>query len=183
MPAFKKEPTITVGIITEKQVSFDLYGDFRVTGVRKFFSGRFTAEIAGDKIRCKRGDDTLEAEKEIIFEPDDIDLESFLLKDVTIGLKFHWQRKEKQRFQGTLKLLKNKDKIVVINIIPVEKYLTSVISSEMSAKSSVQMLKSLAVVSRSWLLAQIEKSGSIKMKKEVYSSESHSADEFIKWYT
>ena len=182
MPAFKKEPTITVGIITEKQVSFDLYGDFRVTGVRKFFSGRFTAEIAGDKIRCKRGDDTLEAEKEIIFEPDDIDLESFLLKDVTIGLKFHWQRKEKQRFQGTLKLLKNKDKIVVINIIPVEKYLTSVISSEMSAKSSVQMLKSLAVVSRSWLLAQIEKSGSIKMKKEVYSSESHSADEFIKWY-
>jgi stage II sporulation protein D len=182
MPLFQTEPTISVGIITEKQIHFDLYGDFRVKGIKKFFSGRFTADIANGKIRCRRGDDTLEAEKEIIFEPDDIDLESFLIKDVTIGVRFHWQRKEKQRFQGSLKLLRNNDKIVVINIIPVEKYLTSVVSSEMSAKSSLQMLKSLAVVSRSWLLAQIEKSRSIRMKKDVYSSESRTGDEYIKWY-
>jgi stage II sporulation protein D len=182
MAVFRKEPTISIGIITDKQVNFDLYGDFKVKGVEKFFSGRFSAEIANDKIRCKRGEDTLEADKEIIFEPDDIDLESFLIKDVTIGVKFHWQRKEKQRFQGSLKLLRTNDKIIVINIIPVEKYLTSVVSSEMSAKSSLQMLKSLAVVSRSWLLAQIEKSKSIKMKKEIYSSESRTEDEYIKWY-
>lgn len=182
MLLYRKEPTISVGIITEKQINFDLYGDFKVKGIKKFFSGRFTAEVVSDKIRCKRGDDQLEAEREIIFEPDDIDLESFLIKDVTIGVRFHWQRKEKQRFQGTLKLLRNNDKIVVINVIPVEKYLSSVISSEMSAKSSLQMLKSLAVVSRSWLLAQIEKSKSIKMKKEVYSSESRTGEEFIKWY-
>ncbi len=182
MPSFRKEPTINVGIITEKQVNFDLYGDFRVRGIKKFFSGRFTAEIINDKIRCKRGDDTLEADKEIIFEPDDIDLESFLIKDVTIGVRFHWQRKEKQRFQGSLKLLRSKDRIVVINIIPVERYLVSVISSEMSAKSSLQMLKSLAVVSRSWLLAQIDKSKTIRAKMEVYSSESRTEDEFIKWY-
>ncbi len=182
MPSFRKEPTINVGIITEKQVNFDLYGDYRVRGIKKFFSGRFTAEIINDKIRCKRGDDTLEADKEIIFEPDDIDLESFLIKDVTIGVRFHWQRKEKQRFQGSLKLLRSKDRIAVINIIPVEKYLVSVISSEMSAKSSLQMLKSLAVVSRSWLLAQIDKSKAIRAKMEVYSSESKTEDEFIKWY-
>ncbi len=182
MPSFHTEPTINVGIITEKQVNFDLYGDFKVRGIKKFFSGRFTAEVINDKIRCKRGDDTLEAEKEIIFEPDDIDLESFLIKDVTIGVRFHWQRKEKQRFQGSLKLLRNMDRIVVINIIPVEKYLVSVISSEMSAKSSLQMLKSLAVVSRSWLLAQIEKSKTIQAKMEAYSSESRTDDEFIKWY-
>jgi stage II sporulation protein D len=182
MPSFRKEPTINVGIITEKQVNFDLYGDFKIRGIKKFFSGRFTAEIINDKIRCKRGDDTLEADKEIIFEPDDIELESFLIKDVTIGVRFHWQRKEKQRFQGSLKLLRDKDKIVVINIIPVEKYLVSVISSEMSAKSSLQMLKSLAVVSRSWLLAQMEKSRSIRAKMEVYSSESRTEEEFIKWY-
>ena len=182
MAVFRKEPTISIGIITDKQVNFDLYGDFKVKGIEKFFSGRFSAEIANDKIRCKRGEDTLEADKEIIFEPDDIDLESFLIKDVTIGVKFHWQRKEKQRFQGSLKLLRTNDKIIVINIIPVEKYLTSVVSSEMSAKSSLQMLKSLAVVSRSWLLAQIEKSKSIKMKKEIYSSESRTEDEYIKWY-
>ena len=182
MPSFRKEPTINVGIITEKQVNFDLYGDFKIRGIKKFFSGRFTAEIINEKIRCKRGDDTLEADKEIIFEPDDIELESFLIKDVTIGVRFHWQRKEKQRFQGSLKLLRDKDKIVVINIIPVEKYLVSVISSEMSAKSSLQMLKSLAVVSRSWLLAQMEKSRSIRAKMEAYSSESRTEEEFIKWY-
>lgn len=182
MISFRKEPTINVGIITEKLVNFDLYGDFKVKGIKKFFSGRFTAEIINDKIKCKRGDDTLEAEKEIIFEPDDIDLESFLIKDVTIGVRFHWQRKEKQRFQGSLKLLRSNDRIVVINIIPVEKYLVSVISSEMSAKSSVQMLKSLAVVSRSWLLAQIDKSTTIRAKKEDYSSESRTETELIKWY-
>jgi stage II sporulation protein D len=182
MPSFRREPTINVGIITERQINFDLYGDFRVKGIKKFFSGRFSAEIANDKIRCKRGEDSLEADKEIIFEPDDIDLESFLIKDVTIGVRFHWQRKEKQRFQGSLKLLRNKDKIIVINIIPIEKYLTSVVSSEMSAKSSLQMLKCLAVVSRSWFLAQIEKSKSIKMKREVYLSESRTDYEFIKWY-
>ncbi|HSD64630.1 MAG TPA: SpoIID/LytB domain-containing protein [Ignavibacteriaceae bacterium] len=182
MPVFQNEPSISVGILTEKQVNFDLYGDFRVTGQRKLFSGRFTADVFNDKIRCIRGDDTIEADKEIIFEPDDIDLESFLIKDVTIGIKFHWQRKEKQRFQGTLKLLKDNNKIVVINIIPVEKYLTSVISSEMSAKSSLQMLKSLAVVSRSWLLAQIDKSRSIKRKQGQYQSESRSGNELIKWY-
>ncbi len=182
MASFSQEPTINVGIITEKQVNFDLYGDFKVKGIKKFFSGRFTAEIINDKIRCKRGDDTLEADKEMIFEPDDIDLESFLIKDVTIGVRFHWQRKEKQRFQGSLKLLRSKDKIAVINIIPVEKYLVSVISSEMSAKSSLQMLKSLAVVSRSWLLAQIDKSKTIRAKREEYSSESRTEEEFIKWY-
>ncbi len=182
MPTFHKEPTISVGIITEKQINFDLYGDFKVKGVKKFFSGRFTAEVVNGKVRCKRGDDLLEADKEIVFEPDDIDLESFLIKDVTIGVRFHWQRKEKQRFQGTLKLLRAGDKIVVINIIPVEKYLTSVVSSEMSAKSSLQMLKSLAVVSRSWLLAQMEKSKSIKMRKKIYSSESRTEDELIRWY-
>ena len=182
MPPLRIEPTISVGIIAEKQINFDLYGDFKVKGIKKFFSGRFSAEILNDKIKCKRGDDSLEADKEIIFEPDDIDLESFLIKDVTIGVRFHWQRKEKQRFQGSLKLLRDKDKIIVINIIPLEKYLTSVISSEMSAKSSIDLLKSLAVVSRSWLLAQIEKSNSMKKKKQVYSSESRTEDEFIKWY-
>jgi len=73
MAVFRKEPTISIGIITDKQVNFDLYGDFKVKGIEKFFSGRFSAEIANDKIRCKRGEDTLEADKEIIFEPDDIE--------------------------------------------------------------------------------------------------------------
>jgi SpoIID/LytB domain protein len=182
MVAFRKEPTISVGILTAKQINFDLYGDFRTSGETKSYSGICVADIINNKIRCTRGEDVLEAEKQIIFTPDDIDLESFLIKDVTIGKKFHWQRKEKQRFQGSLKLLKDGNKIVVINIIPVEKYLTSVISSEMSAKSSLQLLKSLAVVSRSWLLAQIDKSKSLKKQTESYSSELSIGEELIKWY-
>jgi SpoIID/LytB domain protein len=182
MPAYQNEPTIRVGIITEKQINFDLYGNFKVKGNKKIFSGRFSAVIENGRIKCKRGDDLLEVEKEIIFEPEDIGIESFLINDVTIGVRFHWQRKEKQRFQGTLKLLKDDDKICVINIIPVEKYLTSVVSSEMNAKSSLQMLKSLAVVSRSWLLAQIEKSKLIKKKKETYSSVLQTEKEYIRWY-
>ena len=182
MPAYQNEPTIRVGITTEKQINFDLYGNFKVKGNKKIFSGRFSAVIENGKIKCKRGDDLLEVEKEIVFEPEDISIESFLINDVTIGVRFHWQRKEKQRFQGTLKLLKDDDKICVINIIPVEKYLTSVVSSEMNAKSSLQMLKSLAVVSRSWLLAQIEKSKLIKKKKESYSSVLQTEKEYIRWY-
>ncbi len=182
MPAYQNEPTIRVGIITEKQINFDLYGNFKVKGNKKIFSGRFSAVIENGRIKCKRGDDLLEVEKEIVFEPEDISIESFLINDVTIGVRFHWQRKEKQRFQGTLKLLKDDDKICVINIIPVEKYLTSVVSSEMNAKSSLQMLKSLAVVSRSWLLAQIEKSKLIKKKKETYSSVLQTEKEYIRWY-
>ncbi len=182
MPAYQNEPTIRVGITTEKQINFDLYGNFKVKGNKKIFSGRFSAVIENGKIKCKRGDDLLEVEKEIVFEPEDISIESFLINDVTIGVRFHWQRKEKQRFQGTLKLLKDDDKICVINIIPVEKYLTSVVSSEMNAKSSLQMLKSLAVVSRSWLLAQIEKSKLIKKKNESYSSVLQTEKEYIRWY-
>jgi stage II sporulation protein D len=82
---------------------------------------------------------------------------------------------------GSLKLLKEGDKIWVINILPISVYLTSVISSEMSAKSSLQLLKAHAIVSRSWLLAQIEKAKSIKGKKEKYESSFQNENEIVKW--
>ena len=150
-----KEPEISVGILTEKQINFELYGDFKTTGYKNFFSGRFSAEVNSDKIVFKRGTEKFEASDSITFVPQDIETESFLIKDVTIGKKFHWERKEKQRFVGQLRLLKDKGKIIVINILPLEKYIVSVISSEMSAKSSLQLLKAQAVVSRSWLLSNL----------------------------
>ena len=82
---------------------------------------------------------------------------SFSLSDVTIGVNFHWERKETQTFLGTLRFVVESDKIVAINELPVEKYLESVISSEMSATSSLELLKAHAVISRSWLLAQMQK--------------------------
>ncbi len=182
MLGYENEPLISVGIVTDKKITFELYGDFSSYGFKHFFSGRFEAEIVNDRIICKSDKEKIEITDEIIFEPQDPENESFLLRDVVIGVQFHWERKEKQRFTHSLKLLKDNGKIVAINIIPVEKYLTSVISSEMSAKCSLQMLKATAIVSRSWLLAQIEKSKALKSTDTKYQSDFENENEIIKWY-
>jgi SpoIID/LytB domain protein len=182
MLGYENEPNISVGILTESKIKFELYGEYSSYGFKHFFSGRFEAEIINDRIVCKGDKDTIEITDEIIFEPQEPDNESFLIRDVVIGVKFHWERKEKQRFTHSLKLIKDNGKITAINIVPIEKYLMSVISSEMSAKCSLQMLKATAVVSRSWLLAQIEKSKSIKSNKSDYSTIYQTEDELIKWY-
>ena len=94
--------------------------------------------------------------RELTFSPCSCEA-SFSLDDVTIGVNFHWQRQETQTFQGTLKLVVEADKVCAINSLPVEDYLVSVISSEMKATSSLEFLKAHAVISRSWLLAQMER--------------------------
>ncbi len=182
MITISKEPNISVGILSEKVINFELHGDFKVNGMKQTFSGRFNAELNDDRIICYKGEDKIEISNEIIFEPQDPEAESFLLKDVTIGVKFHWERKEKERFTGSLKLLKDNGKISAINILPIENYLISVISSEMSAKSSLQLLKAHAIISRSWLLAQIEKSKALKKEKSNYKTVYNAEEEHIKWY-
>ena len=182
MPGYDSEPLISVGILSDKKIKFELYGDFSSFGFKHFFSGRFEAELVDNRIICKGDKDRIEITDEIIFEPQEPESESFLLRDVVIGVKFHWERKEKQRFTHSLKLIKESGKITAINVIPIENYLTSVISSEMSAKCSMPMLKATAIVSRSWLLAQIEKSKTIKAKHSDYQSGFQSEDEMIKWY-
>lgn len=177
-----REPYVSVGILTSKTIRFELYGEFSVYGFNKTFSGRFTAEAKANKIILTGDNDKLEVINEIIFEPGEPVSESFLIRDVVIGVKFHWERKEKQRFTHTLKIISNNGAITAINIIPIERYLTSVISSEMSAKCSLEMLKATAVVSRSWMLAQMEKSRSLKEKDKKYNSTYSSDKEFIKWY-
>lgn len=182
MLGYESEPLISIGILTDKKINFELYGDFSSFGFKHFFSGRFEAELVNDRIICKSDSGKIEITDEIIFEPQEPESDSFLLRDVLIGVKFHWERREKQRFTHSLKLIKDDGKIVAINIIPIEKYLTSVISSEMSAHCSLPMLKATAVVSRSWLLAQIEKSKSIKSEHTNYKSIYQTEDELIKWY-
>ena len=177
-----REPLISVGILTDSKITFELYGDYKSDVIKKSINGRFTAEIINGEIVCKSQHEKFSAKDELIFEPHDQKTDTFLIRDVTIGVKFHWERKEKQRFNGILKLKKDKDNIAVINAISIEKYLTSVISSEMSAKSSLQLLKAHAIVSRSWLLAQMEKSKSLKKAKSKYSSSFESDNEHIKWY-
>ena len=137
-----------------------------VTGVQE-------AHINGEMIEWNGG-----LHSEIYFEPSTKEC-CVELADVTIGVEFHWERKETQRFSGALKLIVETGKITAVNILPVEDYLCSVISSEMSATASLELLKAHAVISRSWLLAQIDCS----MRRAVTAGEmSESDDEIVRWY-
>jgi stage II sporulation protein D len=178
---FSGEPVVNVGILSDREINFELYGDFSISGFKQKFSGRFTAEPEGGRVVCKRGRDKIEISNEIIFEPGDQSVDSFLIKDVPIGREFHWERKETQRFAGSLKLLKAGNVIWVINVLPVMLYLKSVITSEMNAKSSLQLLKTHAVVSRSWLFAQIEKSKSSKGKTDTSKYKYRTESEIVSW--
>lgn len=170
------EPNVSIGILTENEIRFELYGEYLLRGSEKKFSGRFKAVIQNGKIKISQDAKEIFAAEEFVFTPHDLETESFLLRDVVIGKNFHWEKKEKQRFRGILKFIKEKDQITAINILPLEEYLTSVISSEMSANSSLELLKAHAIVSRGWLLAQLDK----KDRKAV--SETITETEIIRWY-
>lgn len=141
------EPVIKVGILADTRVSFSLEGVYRCRG--KEYSGLYQCTLVDDKIFI--GDEWL---AEWLLEP--LDSSSvFELHNVAIGIDFHWERRETQRFSGALQLVPEKGKIRVVNRISTEEYLLSVISSEMSANASLELLKAHAVISRSWLLYPI----------------------------
>jgi SpoIID/LytB domain protein len=179
---FTEEPLINVGIVTRNKISFELYGEFKVTGSKDTYSGLFNAEVKDDSIVCSSSTSSYEFTDEVYFEPEDLFSDSFLIEDVTIGVGFHWQRKESQQFNHTLKLFRDKDYLIAINILPLEDYLTSVISSEISAKSFLQSLKAQAVISRSWVLAQLAKSD-FKTSDELPNKEKQTKEEHIRWYS
>lgn len=138
------------------------------------------------KVSYKEGkiwlNDELVDDEILFFEPVRYHEASFELNDVTIGIQFHWERKEDQTFKGSLEIRIEDEKLVAINVLPLEDYLVSVISSEMSATSNVELLKAHAIISRSWLLAQTEKSKSISQSGKQYESISETDGEYIRWY-
>ena len=136
-----EEPKIKVGIMSAAEVKFILDGDFHVSDTT--VSGSQVATTDGKSIIWNNKEYT-----ELFFEPANDEV-SFWLEDVTIGVNFHWERKENQRFKGALKLIVENGKITPVNILGVEDYLLSVISSEMSATASLELLKAHAVISRS----------------------------------
>lgn len=141
-----QEPKLTVGIMFEPKIEFELLNTYTCNGAK--VSGCQIAAYSDGKIAWNGG-----YYDELIFTPIDEQTDAFELKDVTIGINFHWERKEHQRFNGSLKLIVENNKLTAINLIGVEAYLTSVISSEMSATASLELLKAHAVISRSWVLA------------------------------
>ena len=169
-----KEPEINVGIVSAKEIHFTLNGHFFAKG--ETVSGNQVVSFSEGGILWNES-----LYRELTFTPQD-EQNSFSLYDVTIGLNYHWERQETQVFSGTLKLVVDEEKIVAINILPVEEYLTSVISSEMNANSSMELLKAHAVVSRSWLFAQIEKRKALSGKDEGFFSFTKTKEEYIRWY-
>jgi SpoIID/LytB domain protein len=176
------KPVISVGILSADKVRFELNGRFTDTEGRIYQGGMLIASINNEAIVLETGNQERIIGKKLFLQPYNWDDASFRLYDVTIGINFHWQKREDQIFKGGLKLIVTGDTITAINVLPVEDYLASVISSEMSANSSPEMLKAHAVISRSWLLAQIEKSASVRSRKTKYLSVYQDDNERIAWY-
>ncbi len=175
------EPNVNVAIMSAEKIDFVLYGDYNCSSISKTFNGEMSAIYSKDSIVLTSGEKSFTPVREIILSPLDPISESFLLKDVTIGLQFHWEQKQNQRFFGSLKIIIEKNQLIIVNVVPVEQYLMSVISSEMSATSSLELLKAHAIISRSWLLAQMNKRN--LLENEVREkSENIGEDEIIKWY-
>ncbi|WP_288146407.1 DUF4922 domain-containing protein [Xylanibacter caecicola] len=169
-----KEPHVSVGIVSAESIHFSLNGAY--TAKDETVTGEQTVEFSEGGILW-RGN----RYRELHFVPGAAG-SSFSLCDVTIGVNFHWERKEKQTFRGELALVVEADRICAINKLPVEDYLVSVISSEMKATSSLEFLKAHAVISRSWLLAQMEKRRQQQAGGNGFFSFIKKDDELIRWY-
>ena len=170
-------PMVNVGIMTQKSILFVLNGSYIETETGEELQGEQRAIWTNNKILFNG-----KLYEDLFFEPTDEANCSFDLKAVTIGVDFHWQRREDQRFRGALDLAVTEEGIVAINQIDAEEYLTSVISSEMSANASKQLLKAHAVISRSWLLAQIEKNQQLANAEKPYASCQQDDEQLIRWY-
>lgn len=166
---------VHVGVMSGKEICFEMISDG--AGKQKVvyengrisYNGALYDELLFDSITMSS----------MFAEP------TFMLYDVTIGVGFHWERKQVQKFAGSLKFIVNEDKIIAVNIVGIEDYLLSVISSEMKASSSLELLKAHAVISRSWLLAQIEgrKAGGTACENSVKEDfTEQGTHHYVRWY-
>ena len=174
-----KQPNVNVGIVSGQKIHFSLNKPYLAKG--EMVTGEQEVAFSEGGILWNGNQYS-----SLTFHPQSADA-SFSLSDVTIGVNFHWERKETQTFLGTLHFVVESDKICAINELPVERYLESVISSEMSATSSLELLKAHAVISRSWLLAQIQHKPADSSKADSVMSDlqpslSGDGDENIRWW-
>jgi SpoIID/LytB domain protein len=175
-------PEISVGIVSGSGLTFTLNGQFSRNPAGRKLSGQWTALLQDGRILFRNKTAVVEAGDEVTLVPSDPGIDSFTLHAVTIGVAFHWQRNEDQTFRGRLKFIIENNSLTAVNILSVEDYLLSVISSEMSATSSAELLKAHAVISRSWLLAQMEKTARLKAGEEKYTTSIVTDTEITRWY-
>ena len=168
-------PEISVGIVNAQEIHFSLNMNYSAKGGT--YRGEETVSFSEGGILW-RGN----LYQELTFTPME-EGASFSLYNVTIGINFHWERQETQIFQGTPKSGVEEGKITAVNLLSVEDYLISVISSEMKATSPLEFLKAHAVVSRSWLYAQMEKRRTLSGKEQSgFFSLIKNDTEYVRWY-
>jgi stage II sporulation protein D len=175
-------PEIQVGICSAEEIIFTLNGLFHDSSDVFADTGQWIARCSDNKLFLSKSEQKLECKEHFILKPANPEISSFTIHAVTIGVNFHWQRKEDQSFNGNIKFIIEDNKVTVINVLSIEDYLISVISSEMKATSSAELLKAHAVISRSWLLAQIDKSRTVLKDTKKYETNFKTDDEIVRWY-
>jgi peptidoglycan hydrolase-like amidase len=176
MVKIEQEPVIRVGVLTGvRDVKFALRGHFISSDGESVQDGDYKASAENGAVKLGNT-----RASEITLSPTEFDSCRFTVHGVKIGINFHWEREESQQFQGTLKLVADTDGLTLINELPLESYLISVISSEMSASCPPELLRAHTIVSRSWLLAQTSTSANVLKQagRQIQSSE----EELIRWY-
>ena len=169
-----KEPEINVGIVNALEIAFTLNAKFLAKGENRI--GQATRIF-------RRRRNFLERQRVPGADLHPVGRRCLLLaRRRNHRHQFHWERQETQTFLGTLRLVVDEGKITAINQVPAEDYLTSVISSEMNATSSLEFLKAHAVISRSWLLAQIEKRKALSKQGSNFFPFLKTETEYIRWY-
>lgn len=173
-PAFrwKKNPRVSVGVMSAPVLDFTLNGSFVAKGCN--VTGIQEAACSQGCIKWKNN-----IYREITFVPQETSA-TFTLQHVTIGKHYHWERDEAQTFSGVLKLLVEDEKIVAVNVLRVEDYLVSVISSEMKSSANIEFLKASAIISRSWLLSQIERQAA-GVQSSTFGHFPRKGNEQIRW--
>lgn len=175
------QPLLRIGILTHPSISFTLKDSFLIDGCEQILlQGSYTALFNNNSIQISGNGIVLNATS-FLLKSDSTEA-GFVIHNVKIGIQFHWERHEDQEFKGALQLLIDDNNVVAINHTPIEEYLTSVISSEMSATSSLELLKAHAVISRSWVMAQIDKNLRLQTKDATYQSFVQTEQERTCWY-
>ncbi len=178
----RTEPFIKVGILNQRHsVRGKCNGTFRLNHTRAF-TGEFQVHVENRALVLKSpAGEELVRSAEIHF--DNAALSTFTLREVVIGIDFHWEREEDQDFQGNLRLVwREGGTIAAINEISVEDYLASVISSEMSAEAPRALLEAHAITSRSWLVAMLEREKKELERGRISRRTLQIEGELIRWY-
>jgi SpoIID/LytB domain protein len=177
-----EEPILRIGILQGySEVAGRLDGPFMINDARSL-SGKFSAHVREGRILLTdaAGHDII-YEKEVRCTP--LDNSTFTLLEVTIGVNFHWERKQEQTFHGELRLILNEnDTLIAVNRIPLEDYLSSVVSSEMNTEAELEFLKAHAIASRSWLMSMLGTAGKARRAENASPGPAQQTKEFIRYY-